>query len=98
MQNKVTAQKRLIRDLKKLIKDSPEGIEAAPIEDGNIMKWEAIIFGPEDTPWENGIFRLHMDFPESYPTSPPKVVFKTKIFHPNGECQSLLWFKKMMFF
>jgi len=29
-------------------------VTAAPI-DTNIMLWQAVIFGPDDTPWEGGI-------------------------------------------
>lgn len=79
-----TCHKRLIRDLKKLMQDSPEGIEAAPIDEKNIMEWEAIIFGPSGTVWENGIFKLKLAFKNTYPSTPPDVEFKTKIFHPNG--------------
>ena len=49
----------------------------------NIMKWEAIIFGPEDSPWESGIFYLTLDFTEDYPNKPPQVKFQKTIFHPN---------------
>jgi ubiquitin-protein ligase len=31
--------------------DAPQGISAAP-EDNNILKWGAVIFGPDGTPWE----------------------------------------------
>lgn len=39
--------------------------------------------GPRDTPYENGIFRLELFLPETYPMNPPKVRFLTKIYHPN---------------
>jgi len=58
------------------------GVSAAPSED-NIMFWSAVIFGPEGTIWEGATFRLQFVFTEEYPTKPPKVMFKTKIFHPN---------------
>ncbi|XP_019258569.1 PREDICTED: ubiquitin-conjugating enzyme E2 2-like isoform X3 [Nicotiana attenuata] len=45
------ARKRLMRDFKRLLHDPPEGISGAPY-DINIMLWNAVIFGPEDTPWE----------------------------------------------
>ena len=39
-----TAKKRLMRDFKRLTKDPPSGISAAPV--GNdIMSWQAVIFG-----------------------------------------------------
>jgi ubiquitin-protein ligase len=47
------------------------------------MLWEAVVFGPEQTMWEGGIFKLRLEFSEEYPSKPPNVVFKTKMFHPN---------------
>lgn len=43
----------------------------------------AVIFGPDDTPWEGGTFKLLMEFTEEYPNKPPAVKFITKMFHPN---------------
>jgi len=77
------ARKRLMKDLSRLEKDSDDGIFASPIDD-DIFKWEAIILGPEDTPWENGIFKLKINFSDEYPLKAPVLVFLTKIFHPNG--------------
>ncbi len=42
-----------------------------------------MIFGPPETVFEDGIFKLLMTFDESYPTKPPAVKFITSIFHPN---------------
>lgn len=39
------ARRRLMRDFKRLQKDPPLGISGAPCPD-NIMKWNAVIFGP----------------------------------------------------
>jgi len=77
-----SARRRLIRDFKRLQSDAPQGISAAP-KDDNILEWEAVIFGPEDTAWEGGTFRLTMSFSEDYPQKSPEVKFKSKIFHPN---------------
>jgi len=51
------ARRRLMRDFKRLQNDPPSGISGAPC-DNNIMLWNAVIFGPDDTPWEGGTFRL----------------------------------------
>ena len=48
-----------------------------------MMRCEAIIFGPDDTEWEGGVFRLLVEFGEKFPSEPPKVRFLTKMFHPN---------------
>jgi ubiquitin-conjugating enzyme E2 A len=75
-------KRRLLRDFKKMKNDPPQGISAAPLND-NIMVWNAVIFGPDDTPWEGGTFKLTITFTEEYPNKPPKVKFITKMFHPN---------------
>lgn len=36
------------------------------------MKWEAGIPGKEGTDWENGVFKVSMEFSEDYPSKPPK--------------------------
>jgi len=74
---------RLIRDFKKLQNDPPIGVNASPTPD-NVMLWNAVIFGPEGTTWEDGIFRLTLDFSEEYPNKAPVVKFKSRVFHPNG--------------
>ncbi|EPZ34659.1 ubiquitin-conjugating enzyme E2 A-like protein [Rozella allomycis CSF55] len=38
---------------------------------------------PEDTPFEDGTFKLELIFDEEYPTKAPNVKFVSKMFHPN---------------
>ena len=75
------AQKRLINDLKKFT-DDDDSVFASP-KDDNIMEWECIIFGPENSIWEGGCFKLIMNFTDEYPSKPPQVRMITKVFHPN---------------
>ncbi|KAI3427990.1 hypothetical protein D9Q98_006378 [Chlorella vulgaris] len=76
------ARKRLIRDFKRLQQDPPEGVNASPQAE-NIMTWNAIIFGPDETIWDGGVFKLSMEFSEDYPNKAPVVKFRTQLFHPN---------------
>ncbi|XP_030174203.1 ubiquitin-conjugating enzyme E2 B isoform X2 [Lynx canadensis] len=46
------ARRRLMRDFKRLQEDPPVGVSGAPSEN-NIMQWNAVIFGPEGTPFED---------------------------------------------
>uniref|UniRef100_A0AC11ELY9 Ubiquitin conjugating enzyme E2 A n=1 Tax=Ovis aries TaxID=9940 RepID=A0AC11ELY9_SHEEP len=46
------ARRRLMRDFKRLQEDPPAGVSGAPSEN-NIMVWNAVIFGPEGTPFED---------------------------------------------
>eukprot|EP00761_Pharyngomonas_kirbyi_P009789 gb/GECH01009807.1/.p1 GENE.gb/GECH01009807.1/~~gb/GECH01009807.1/.p1 ORF type:complete len:153 (+),score=30.40 gb/GECH01009807.1/:1-459(+) len=76
------AKRRIMRDYKAMQSQLPKGIAGVPLED-NIMFWHAAIFGPEDTIWEGGTFRLTVEFSEEYPNKPPTVKFVTRMFHPN---------------
>ncbi|KAI9209384.1 ubiquitin-conjugating enzyme/RWD-like protein [Polychytrium aggregatum] len=77
-----SARRRLMRDFKRLQTDPPDKLSGAPCPD-NVLVWNAVIFGPEDTPFEDGTFKLILNFDESYPTKPPHVRFISKMFHPN---------------
>jgi hypothetical protein len=48
-----------------------------------IIRRNAVIIGPADTPFEDGTFRLVMHFEEAYPNKPPGVKFISQMFHPN---------------
>lgn len=53
---------RLMRDFKRLQQDPPQGVNGSPNAD-NIMLWNAVIFGPEETPWDGGESLLqHQNF------------------------------------
>lgn len=43
-----------------------------------------LFFSPHDTPFEDGTFKLTIEFTEEYPNKPPTVRFVSKMFHPNG--------------
>ena len=76
---------RLMRDLSRIEKESEqEGVMASP-DENDFFSWEALIFGPDNTPWEGGMFKLLLNFPEDYPAKPPKVKFISNVFHPNGK-------------
>eukprot|EP00884_Botryococcus_braunii_P010334 jgi/Botrbrau1/19301/Bobra.0073s0044.1 len=76
------ARKRLMRDFRKLQQDPPQGVNGSPNAD-NIMLWNAVIFGPDETPWDGGTFKLTLSFTEEYPNKAPTVKFRSTMFHPN---------------
>ena len=58
------------------------GIYAEP-SDSNARHFFVKIAGPADSPYEGGLFALELFLPEEYPLVAPKVLFRTKIYHPN---------------
>ena len=77
---------RILKELKELQeladKSSSETVKANFVDD-NLYHWSGTIFGPGDTCYEGGIFRIDIQIPEDYPFKPPKMKFETKIWHPN---------------
>ena len=51
----------------------------------DLTQLTVLLAGPSGTPYENGVWKLHLRIPLDYPKSPPKASFRTKIFHPNVE-------------
>ena len=76
------AEKRILNELEEIKKDPPSNCNAGPLDD-NIFKWYGTIIGPSDSPYSGGLFNLRINFPENYPFKPPKIKFKTPIYHPN---------------
>lgn len=37
----------------------------------------------ENPPYNKGAFKIEITFPAEYPFKPPKICFKTRIYHPN---------------
>ncbi|XP_038047885.1 ubiquitin-conjugating enzyme E2 G2-like [Patiria miniata] len=77
------ALKRLMTEYKQLTLNPPEGIVAGPLNEDNFFEWEATISGPEGTCFEGGVFEAQILFPPDYPLNPPKMKFKSEMFHPN---------------
>lgn len=74
--------RRIVKETQRLIADPVAGISATPYAD-NLRYFAVAIEGPNDSPYENGIFQLELFLPSDYPMTPPKVRFLTKIYHPN---------------
>ena len=81
----------LRKQLQELNKNPVEGFSAGVIDESDIFKWEVMVIGPPDTPYEGGFFKSHLIFPKDYPVKPPKLKFISEIWHPNIGEWMILW-------
>ena len=82
--NSIATKTALPRNTKHLTTDPPDGITAGPVNEDNLFVWEAMIEGPDNTPYAGGVFPAELKFPKDYPLMPPTMKFLCDIWHPNG--------------
>lgn len=80
-----TAHRRLLQEYRALTNNPPEGITAGPLSEDDLLRWEALVQGPEGTPFEGGVFPAELRFPKDYPHAPPSMRFLSDMWHPNSE-------------
>lgn len=81
------ARNRLTRELRQLSTAPPPGVAAYVVDDSDLSKLQAEISGPEQSPFEDGVFLLSVQIPTRYPFEPPHCRFLKEsaavLYHPN---------------
>lgn len=67
-----TALREIIQETQDLLSKPPEGIKLIPNED-DVTDVQALIEGPDGTPYEGGVFKIKLVCGPEFPVSPPKV-------------------------
>lgn len=78
----MAATRRLQKELQDLRKANLRCFRDIRVDESNLLSWQGLIV-PENAPYSKGAFRIEITFPAEYPFKPPKILFRTKIYHPN---------------
>lgn len=75
--------RRIVHEIKNLCTDPPYGIRVLALDTETYSHCLAGIEGPPQSPYQGGLFYVHVLVPDSYPIRPPVIRFLTRILHPN---------------
>lgn len=78
----MAASRRLQKELQEIQNNGVNCFGDIQVDESNMFQWQGLII-PGSAPYNKGAFKIDINFPLDYPFKPPKITFKTKIYHPN---------------
>ncbi|KAJ4160478.1 ubiquitin-conjugating enzyme E2 H [Fusarium falciforme] len=72
-------RRRIETDVMKLMSD----YEVTLVNDNRSSEFFVRFKGPAETPFEGGMWKVHVELPDTYPYKSPSIGFVNRIFHPN---------------
>jgi len=72
----------VLRQIGSLSEQKLDGVSMVPNND-DPADIQALIEGPEQTPYAGGMYRVKICLGAEFPLQPPRAFFLTRIFHPN---------------
>ncbi|KAK9835539.1 hypothetical protein WJX74_002634 [Apatococcus lobatus] len=73
---------RIQKELKEIERDKKSGV-SVQLNGDNIHRLTGFLEGPKDTAYQGGYFVVDIKLEDQYPFVPPKMRFRTKVWHPN---------------
>lgn len=73
---------RIQKELKEIERDKASGV-TVEVLGNSLQRLRGYVQGPRDTPYEKGLFVVDITLESQYPFLPPRMRFKTKVWHPN---------------
>jgi len=78
----MAATRRLTKELADIRNSGQKCFRDIQVDESNVLNWQGLVC-TDSPPYNKGAFRIDINFPAEYPFKPPKITFKTKIYHPN---------------
>lgn len=73
-------KKRKEKDVMKLIMSE---YEVTLKDESKMDEFSVVFYGPKDSPYEQGAWKVNVLLPDQYPYKSPSIGFENKIYHPN---------------
>eukprot|EP00124_Ichthyophonus_hoferi_P005439 Ihof_evm2s789 gene=Ihof_evmTU2s789 len=78
----MSAIRRIHREFSDLLENPLPYFTNLTTNDDNIFLWTGLLV-PTNPPYNKGAYKFTVEFPEKYPFKAPKVIFQTRMYHPN---------------
>jgi len=72
-------RRRMETDVMKMLMSDYE----VTLVNDNMQEFYVRFYGPQETPFSGGVWKIHCELPDQYPYKSPSIGFMNKIFHPN---------------